>query len=335
MQKVTYFDKIYYKSYLRKKTVGLSDINEKYEIFNKKINQPHDKTIRSVLDKKDEVINLIDKALKFYEKGIKLKSVDIEKYNRKFITKEFQNSEADIVYKIKDKNIFFLIEHQSKIDYTMPYRILKYSIEIIDSAIDLKQMRKKDYEYPCVYPIVIYTGTTKWKVKRHFEQKQAYLYPTDETEFTKYTLIDINEISEQILIKDNSLLSKILLIERTKNKEETFQAIEKVMKTNLKEQDKQFLSNVIRFVLRNKLEENQVNKLLEKLNNKGELNMRWMDRIANAFDEKYEEGIKNGIAQGMIETAKKLIQRNMEINEIEEITGLSKEEIEKLVKSNA
>ncbi len=335
MQKVTYFDKIYYKSYLNKNQTGLSDISEKYEISKKEVNQPHDKTIKSVLDKKDEVIYLIDKALKLSEKGIKLKSVDIEKYNRKFITKEFKNSEADIVYKIKNKKIFFLIEHQSKIDYSMPYRILKYSLEIIDSAIDIEQMRKKDYEYPCVYPIVIYTGTQKWKVKNQFRKSQAYLYPTDDMEFTKYTLVDINNISEQTLLKDNSLLSKIFLIERTKNKEDTFKVIEKVMKTNLKEEDKQFLSNVIRFILKNRLDEKQIDELLKKLEDKEKLNMRWMDRIANAFDEKYEEGVKNGIAQSMIETAKKLIQRNMEIKEIEEITGLSKEEIEKLVKSNA
>lgn len=335
MQKITYFDKIYYRSYLEKNKIFLSDVREDYEISKKKINQPHDKTIKSVLDKKEEAVNLINKALKLSEKGIKLKLEDIEKYNRKFITKEFQNSEADIVYKMKNRNIFFLIEHQSKIDYTMPYRILKYGVEIMDSAIDLKQARKKDYEYPCVYPIVIYTGTTKWKVKRQFEEKQTYLYPTDEIEFTKYTLIDINEVSEQALLKDDSLLSKILLIERTKNNEETFKAIEEVMKTDLKEEDRQFLSNVIRFILNDRLDKKQLDKLLIKLESKEEVNMRWMDRIANAFDEKYKEGIKNGFTQGVMETAKKLIQRNMEVKEIQEITGLSEEEIEKLAKSNA
>lgn len=65
-----------------------------------------------------------------------------------------------------------------------------------------------------------------------------------------------------------------------------------------------------------------------QLENKEELNMRWVDRLANGFKEEYEKGVK----QGIIETAKKLIQRNMEIKEIQDITGLSKEEIEKLVK---
>lgn len=285
-----------------------------------------------IIDKKEEAVYLINKALKLYEKGIELEEQDIEKYNRKFITKEFKNSEADIVYKMKNRNIFFLIEHQSRIDHTMPYRILKYSIEIMDSAIDVKQMGKKDYKYPCVYPIVIYTGTIKWKVKNQFEQKQTYLYPTDETEFTQYTLVDVNEVSEQVLLKDNSLLSKIFLIERTKTKKETLDAIKKVTQTNLKEEDRKFLNNVIRYIFMEQLGTGQANELLENLEDKEELNMRWVDRLANGFKEEYEKGLKTGVKQGIIETAKKLIQRNMEIKEIQDITGLSKEEIEKLVK---
>lgn len=57
--------------------------------------------------------------------------------------------------------------------------------------------------------------------------------------------------------------------------------------------------------------------------------MRWMELLANGFDRKYEEGMN----QGILSTAKKMLKRNMEINEIQEITGLSKEEIEKLAKS--
>jgi len=52
--------------------------------------------------------------------------------------------------------------------------------------------------------------------------------------------------------------------------------------------------------------------------------------------EAREEGIAEGIEQGRdeerIETARKLIQKNMIISDISEITGLSKEDIEHLMK---
>ena len=36
-----------------------------------------------------------------------------------------------------------MIEHQSKVDYRMPFRILKHEMAIIESAIDEKEYGKK------------------------------------------------------------------------------------------------------------------------------------------------------------------------------------------------
>lgn len=66
--------------------------------------------------------------------------------------------ESDIIYKKKDEDIFFLIEYQSKIDYSMPYRILKYNISIMESAIDKKKIKTKEYKIPAIYTFVLYTG---------------------------------------------------------------------------------------------------------------------------------------------------------------------------------
>ena len=52
-----------------------------------------------VLDQKEEAVKFINKTLK-----LNIKKEEIEKYNSSFISKTFQNKEADIVYKIKDKN---------------------------------------------------------------------------------------------------------------------------------------------------------------------------------------------------------------------------------------
>ena len=46
------------------------------------------------------------------------------------------------------------------------------------------------------------------------------------------------------------------------------------------------------------------------------------------------EGEKQGSLKSLLSVAKKMLERNMETKEIEEITGLTKEEIEKLVMDN-
>ena len=50
----------------------------------------------------------------------------------------------------------------------------------------------------------------------------------------------------------------------------------------------------------------------------------------SALDTAREEGIVEGAKQNKKEIAKKLLEKGMEVEEIAEITGLSKEAIEKL-----
>ena len=88
---------------------------------------------------------------------------DIEKYEKEFRTQEFSNVEADIVYKVKDKNVFILIEHQSSVDYKMSYIIMRYKYAIIESAVDKKRLKERSYRIQMVIPIVLYTGKRKWK----------------------------------------------------------------------------------------------------------------------------------------------------------------------------
>jgi len=72
---------------------------------------------------------------------LKFKEEQIENYNSSFVNSIFRIQESDVVYRIKDKNIFVLIEYQTKIDYSMPYRILQYEIAIIKSALDVKKLK--------------------------------------------------------------------------------------------------------------------------------------------------------------------------------------------------
>ena len=54
------------------------------------------------------------------------------------------------------------------------------------------------------------------------------------------------------------------------------------------------------------------------------------DTIKNSKEEGFEEGENSGIEKNKIETARKMLEKNMEIEDIIDITGLSEEEIKKL-----
>ena len=93
-----------------------------------------------ILEDKTQVAELINRCLKLKDK---IKSKNLEIYNSSFIDQKFSNQECDIVYKKKGQQIFFLIEHQSKVDYSMPKRILKYQIAIMEMSMKNKKITQK------------------------------------------------------------------------------------------------------------------------------------------------------------------------------------------------
>ena len=181
------------------------------------INQKHDKMFKEMLSDKKSTVDFINSFL-----HLNLVEDDIEKYEKEFRTSEFSNVEADVVYKIKNKNVFILIEHQSSVDYKMSYRIMRYKYAIIESAIDKKRLKEKSYRIPMVIPVVLYTGKRKWKrllINDIEEKVEGYA-----ENWLEYTLIDVNKFSKEQLLADNLIITKAMLIEKSKNKEELYVA---------------------------------------------------------------------------------------------------------------
>lgn len=164
-----YIKTIKYENYFE---IEESILMEPKEIYTYNIDNEHDKLFKDLLSDKEETRKFINKFLKLPEP---LKQNELELYNSSYITSEYKSKEADIVYKKKDEDIFFLIEHQSTVDISMPYRIKNYAVEILRTAVDKSKIHQIDYEYPLVVAIVLYTGDKKWNAKLKFEDMQKKL----------------------------------------------------------------------------------------------------------------------------------------------------------------
>ena len=192
--------KLSYQDYLncvreKEKECILAEESEEYHAIPwVPLNNEHDKIYKTVLSKKEEACNIINMALDLEgEDGIS--EEELEPYNSSFITNHLENREADMVYRLKGKNIFFLIEHQSNIDYAMPFRLEEYKMEIKKSAIDRKKVRNKNYSIPEVIPIVIYTGRQRWKVRQYLDKIEDKRFQN--VDLAKYYVIDINEYEKE------------------------------------------------------------------------------------------------------------------------------------------
>lgn len=304
----------------------MSDQYEKYYV----VNHQHDKIFRTVLDRKSDALALINKAL-----NTQLEVQDIEKYNSSFINKVFQNREADIVYKIKDRSIFILIEHQTKVDYLMPYRILEYEVAIMQSAIDLDKIKNKESKIPLVIPIVLYTGNKKWNAKKYLEENQEKIEGI-ENGLGNYNLIDINEMTEKELLEDNSFISKMMLIEKSKNTENIVEILEKIVKIT-KEEDKDTLRRIISIILEEKIGITKAKELIEKMEGDEGSMLAVVDMIRRENQMYIEIGKKEGEKQGelkeKIKVVTKMIKEKFSVDMIQKITGVNKEEIEKIAQN--
>ena len=90
------------------------------------------------------------------------KENQLEKYKENYITEKLINKETDIVYRIKNQKVFILIEHQTRIDYSMPYRIMEYQYKIIESAVETTKIKQKNYKIPCKYLFNLYFSCHPW-----------------------------------------------------------------------------------------------------------------------------------------------------------------------------
>ena len=337
MKKFTYQDYLEYQKEISKKEEKERQKEEEYirETIIGKVNNPHDKIFRIYLDNREEVAKILNRKLELKRK---LRKEDIEKYNSSFVNKKYENRESDVVYKKKDQKIFFLIEHQTSIDYSMPKRILEYEIEIIDSNIDHKKKMKKGEKLPTIIPIVIYTGKKKWDVARYIEECQEKLEGTKIPGLGSYYIIDINEYSKKELEEDEMFFSKILLIEKARTEEELIAILTIVAEKVKDEKAKKELKRMIYYIYREKIGEEKTKELIEKLKEGDKMKLaveKMLDREYAKRDRKSrQEGKKEGIKEGKekgrkeeaLELAKKMIKEKIDVNLVMKITGLKKEQ---------
>ena len=305
--------------------------NIRQQLKARRINNEHDKIFRTVLDKKTDVSKILNKFL-----GLNIKTEELEKYNSSYIDPKFKNKEADIVYRIKDKNIFLLIEHQTKIDKKMPIRLHEYSTEIMASAME----ENKYKSIPSVIPIVLYTGKTKWKIENETIEKQQFFKEVKLID-GEFNLIDINDFSKKELLEDDIFITKMMLVEKCKDEIEMVQALEKI-ENKIKEEDKSTFRRIVKEIWSLRIGTENANKILEKIE-EGSGNMMAVMEMLLAENEKYinigrQEGRQEGRLEGRLEGGKqkikeivqKMIAENFTKEMIMKITGLKKEEIEEI-----
>lgn len=162
----------------------------KYEIIERK-NKTKNKNKKELIEYLNTKKNVIKLLNKFFEFGEKITENNFKNCNniKNKIIEEFDDI---VLYKIKHKNRYILINIEEKINYNISFKILKYAINIIKYWE--KEENKKTI-YPIVIPIVIYIGKEKWNVQK--SSKLRYITYGKNMINLKYNIIEINEIYDK------------------------------------------------------------------------------------------------------------------------------------------
>ena len=322
-------DFLMYKKYFEKELEKLEiepSIVKKQKI-KPRVHQKHDKTFKEILSNKNEMAQFLKQFI-----GEEVEKENIEECKNTFITSNFERRESDIIYKRKDKNIYYLIEHQSKVDKEMPVRILRYCVELMGKIENNTEDVKV---YPIIIPIVIYTGQSKWNVPTNFSdiQKVEEKYKKYAIDL-RYEMIDINKYTKEELIKKDTKLTNMMILEKSKDKKELIQTVLEIRTITKTRERVQWIEKIVEYILSDAIGK-ETEELIEIIKWEEENEMEdLIERIRTSEIKKENRWLKNGIATGkkemLIEIIKKMLFKNMQIEEICDITGLTKEEVEKI-----
>lgn len=303
---------------------------EENQIYNQErieeIDKKHDKMFRNILSRKKEMINFLNEFLALKEK---IKPEQLTQCHTDFITKQYKEKHSDLIYKLKQKPVYFLVEHQSTIDRDMPLRIWEYVGEIMrKESIVQKTYLRKDKVYPVVVPIIIYTGFQKWKAQTNFAQSQYQSRNYKDYEINlEYNLIAVQDYTLEELLEKRTLFGSIMIIEKCREAEELNRQINKIVEVIDDSKDLEALAEIISNIIVFRIGQEKAKEILKKIRRKGELGMSPVTKML--LDLEYKNW-KKGKKEGITKTIKNMLQNGEPDEKIIKYTEISKEELKRI-----
>lgn len=192
-----------------------------------------------------------------------LKAEQIEDMSERFVTMWDNERDSDVVKKIhldSDLAMYLItiIEHQSKVDYTMVMKLLRYMVMIwTDYEKEMEKMRTgitrtKDFKYPAILPIVYFEGTDNWTAATQFVDRIALndIFADYIPNF-KYEVVRVHDYSDDEIIRKGNEFSLVMFVNKLKNSADIkkLKNLPKDYLENLQENSPQHLLEVIATVV--------------------------------------------------------------------------------------
>lgn len=302
--------------------------------MNRSTSTPHDATFRQFL-------KLPSIARDFMEIHLPMKLRAICDFNTlklesgSFVEKSLRQYFSDILYSLNMANgrkgyIQVLIEHQSRPDKHMAFRMIRYAVAAMQSHLDAGHDK-----LPLVIPVLFYTGkrtpypySTNWLQEFSCPEEAKDLYSNN------FPLVDITVIPDEEIMQHRSMAALTLLQKHIRQR-------------NLTE----LMDKLVASLLNESLASPQVEALIHYIIQAGdaadaetfvqELTLRVPkhgDELMTIAQQLEQKGIRQGREEGILLGEQRgqalvrnvihgMLQQGIDYDTVMKITGLSKEEL--------
>lgn len=318
-----------------------------------KVSKPYDKGYKDIFSVRKNFLDFLKKYIAL-EWTKELSEDCLEEVDKEFVGADFEGYESDIIYKITLQDsgdsiyMFIIQEMQSKVDYTMPFRMLTYMHMLwVREFKNMKEPNRAGFRLPAILPCVLYNGRNRWTAKRSYREVVEHSDLLEEYALDfKYILVDVDRLEKEFIRKDNTVIDNVLYFDNLKeadNAEERIKEISVRLSHLDYDEQKQF-TNWMRLIITHEVDRETANNVVERFE-KGDVKAMSSGLsilIGNAKNEGRKEGMKEGRKEGMekgmkegreeanLRTAQALFLEGISSVIIVKATGLPEKKVEEI-----
>lgn len=286
---------------------------------------PHDAVFKTFLSRLETARDFIEIHLPpALIRICKLNTLHLE--SGSFLEDSLRPYYSDILYSLETTcgrgYVHILIEHQSSPDKNMAFRLMRYAIAAMHQHLEAGHNT-----LPLVIPILFYQGrrspypwSLNWLEAFNDPDIAHQLYST------AFPLVDITVIPDEEIMQHRSMAA-LTLIQKHIRQRDMAKLLDKLTVLLMLEQmSGQQLTTLINYIAQAG-EAQDVHTLLfglaQRVPQHGETLMTFAEKLRN-------EGMQEGRRVALQEIAEAMLKRGLDSEAIMEITGLSKDELQKL-----
>ncbi|MCX6089877.1 MAG: Rpn family recombination-promoting nuclease/putative transposase, partial [Candidatus Atribacteria bacterium] len=236
---------------------------------------------------------------------------------------------------------FLLLELQSTVDFQMPYRLLLYLVEIWRDFLKNtppNEAERKEFLLPSVIPLVLYNGEAPWTAKQTFGEylSGGELFEEYLLNF-RYFLIDVHRYTEEELLTLSNLIGAVFYLDQENDGKELIRRLKKIIGFFRDMPDELIIlfMHWIKFAFSAKVPRS-LQESIRKIINESKPNEvnTMISNLAKTLEEMEQKAEKRGEMKKAKIIVRQMLRKGMDEELIAELTGLSREEVEKMKEKN-